>query len=129
MVNKLLKLYLNSKFIRFLLVGGLNTVFGYGVFAFCIFIKLHYTVAALLSTVLGILFNFKTTGIIVFNNNDNRRLIRFFAVYIFMYIICVAMLKLCLILGSANMYINSLIIIIPNSLISYFLMKKFVFNK
>jgi len=41
------KKILERRFIRFLLVGGVNTLFGYGVFVSLIYIGLHYSLAAL----------------------------------------------------------------------------------
>ena len=126
--NGLEKYHIDYKFVKFLFVGLINTIFGYSVFALCIFLKLHYALAVLIATVLGVLFNFKTTGIIVFKNNNNNLIFKFIAVYIVAYILSVLFLKLCLILGFNNMYINSAVIILPNSFITYILMKKFVFN-
>ena len=61
------KKILERRFIRFLLVGGVKTLFGYGVFFSLIYIGLHYSLAALLGTILGILFNFQTVGRLVFD--------------------------------------------------------------
>ena len=88
------KYHIDWKFIKFLFVGGLNTAFGYGVFALFIFLKFHFAVASFLSTVLGILFNFKTTGTIVFKNNDNHLIFRFFGAYAIVYGLNVLGLKL-----------------------------------
>ena len=54
------------RFFRFLLIGAVNTIFGYGVYALLIFLRCDYKIAALAGTVLGVLFNFLTTGRIVF---------------------------------------------------------------
>jgi len=78
---------LRNRFVRFLLVGGLNTAFGYTIFAVCILIGVPYPVAALISTVLGVLFNFKSYGALVFGSHDNRRIFRFFAVYGICYVV------------------------------------------
>ncbi|MGC7556563.1 GtrA family protein, partial [Pandoraea pneumonica] len=48
------------RLVNYFLVGGLNTLFGYGVFAVCLWIGLHYSLAIAISTVLGTLFNFKS---------------------------------------------------------------------
>jgi len=110
----------------FLLVGGLNTLFGYGIFAVFIYFNFHYSLAAALSTVLGILFNFKTTGSLVFKSKDNKLLIKFVGVYLIAYIINV------LFLGILNIYMSNYlagaIIILPLSFFSFILMKKFVFT-
>ena len=117
------------KFIKFIFVGLLNTAFGYGIYALCIYSGLHYALAVLISTILGVIFNFKTTGVIVFKNNDNKRIFRFIAVYIFMCSLSILLLKILLILGLKNMYINNAIIIIPTALTTYVIMKNYVFSK
>lgn len=121
------KYNISWQFVKFLFVGGLNTLFGYSVFAICTFINLHYSLSTLIATILGILFNFKTTGCIVFKNNNNKLLFKFLAVYGFVYLLTLLVLKLFITLGSNNMYINYGIILLPNAILSFILMKKFVF--
>jgi putative flippase GtrA len=114
--------------VRFLFVGAINTLFGYSVFAFFVLIGLHYALAALLGTVLGILFNFKTTGTIVFKNHDNRLILRFFGVYGFMYVIGVANLKLFKELG-VHVLVTAAVFTLPGALLSFWLMRRFVFGE
>jgi putative flippase GtrA len=117
---------LDNRFIRFLLVGVLNTIFGYSVFAFFIFINVHYTVAALVSTICGILFNFKTTGRIVFGNRDNSLLVRFLGVYTITYVIGVSLLRV----STAyqwNLLIAAAVLMPPMAVVSYTLNRLFVF--
>ena len=52
------KLNIDWCFIKFIFVGCLNTLFGYGVFAICNFMGFHYTLSTLTATILGVLFNF-----------------------------------------------------------------------
>ena len=59
-------LSITNKFTKYLFVGILNTVFGYSLFALLIFINLHYTLASLLATIAGVLFNFKTMALRIF---------------------------------------------------------------
>lgn len=120
------KYHIDWKFIKFLFVGGLNTAFGYGIFAFFIFLKIHYSIALFLSTVLGVLFNFKTTGIIVFKNHDNSLIFRFFAAYGIIYGLNLFGLKIFDIINF-NMYFAGFILIFPMAVVSFILMKKFVF--
>ena len=68
-------------FVKFIFVGVLNTAFGYLAYALLLFLGLHYTLAVVLSTIAGVLFNFKTTGTIVFKNNNNKLIFKFVAVY------------------------------------------------
>lgn len=119
---------LRQRFIRFLLVGGLNTVFGYGVWAFLIFIGLHYMTATAIGTIIGILFNFKTTGCLVFRNHNNRLLWRFLSVYGIVYLLNIALLRGFELLN-INLYIAGLIILLPLAGVSFFLMRCFVFKE
>ncbi|HCB11411.1 MAG TPA: polysaccharide biosynthesis protein GtrA [Cyanobacteria bacterium UBA11991] len=123
------KYHLSWQFVKFLFVGFINTVFAYSIFSFFIFIKLHYAIATLLAQILGILFNFKTTGGIVFKNSDNNLVFKFFVVYGFMYFVTVLELKIFTMFSLNNMYINYALIVLPNAMISYMLMKCFVFKK
>jgi putative flippase GtrA len=109
-------------------VGGLNTAFGFSIYTVLIVIHLHYILAALLGQICGILFNFKTTGTIVFKNKNNRLIFRFFAVYLVTYLITIGLLKI-----FDNVNIGSLvagaIIILPIAFLSFLLNKKFVFHQ
>jgi putative flippase GtrA len=113
---------------RFLLVGGLNTVFGYTVFAVLILLHLHYVWAALLGQICGVLFNFKTTGTIVFKNKDNHLIFQFVGVYLVTYLITIALLKILDYYGVSSLAAGA-IVILPVALLAYFLNKKFVFEK
>jgi len=118
----------NSKFIKFILVGILNTAFGYSLFALFIFLNIHYSLAVFLSTVLGVLFNFKTIGKLVFDSHDNSLIFRFIAVYVLLYLINISCLWFFKISGFENMYINGFVLLVPLALISFVLNKKFVFK-
>jgi len=115
------------RFIRFLFVGGINTLFGYFVFSVFILLQIHYSIASLLATILGVLFNYFTTGRIVFNNSDSKLLIKFFGVYGITYLINLLFLK---IFDSyqVNMLVAGAILIFPMAFLSYFLNKTFVFR-
>ena len=123
MLNKLAA----NQFIRFLFIGGVNTLFGYGVFSLLLFLGLHYSLAALLSTILGILFNFKTTGVIVFNSRNNSLIFKFFGVYGVVYVLNVLGLYLFSLVG-ISAYISGAILILPMACVSFVLNKKFVFK-
>jgi putative flippase GtrA len=115
------------QYIRFLMVGGVNTIFGYGVFAALILLHLHYTLAALLSTICGVLFNFKTTGTLVFKNKSNRLIFRFFGVYLITYLLNIGLLKLFAINGVGSLAAQA-ILALPLATISFLLNRKFVFS-
>jgi putative flippase GtrA len=121
------KFNIDIRFIKFLFVGALNTAFGYLAYALFIFLGFVYPLAVLFANVLGVLFNFKTIGGIVFKNKNNKKIFKFFGVYGFLYFLNVGGIKILKILGCQNMYVNGLILVIPLALLSFTLNKKFVF--
>ena len=118
---------LESRFVRFLLVGALNTVFGYSIFAVLILAGVHYAVAALFSTVAGVLFNFRTTGRLVFSSRDNTLLLRFCGVYAISYVVGVLLLKASVAL-SINVLLASAVLSLPMAVFSYSLHRLLVFK-
>jgi len=119
---------LQYRFIRFLLIGVINTIVGYSLFAFFLYIGFHYTIATLFSTILGVLFNFKSIGIFVFESHDNKLIFRFILMYIFIYILNILGLYILKVLNYTNMYWNGLVLIVPLAIISFMLNKFFVFS-
>ena len=115
------------QFVRFLITGGLNTLFGYGMFALLILINVHYVLAVLVAQICGVLFNFKTYGYIVFKNKNNRLILRFVGVYVITYLITIGLLKVFAIYD-VNKLIAGAIILLPVSGISFILNRKFVFK-
>jgi len=118
---------LDIKLIKFFFVAGINTLFGYCIFAFLLYCGLHYSIAGFVATVLGILFNFKTYGSLVFKNKNNKLLFRFLLVYAIMYCVGVSSLWLFSLIR-INAYIGSAIMMIPSGLLGYLLNKKLVFK-
>lgn len=114
---------------KFIFVGILNTIFGYSLFAFFIYLGLYYPIAVLLSTILGVLFNFKTIGRLVFDSNDNGLIFRFILVYAITYLLNIFFLWLLKKLGSENMYIDGFALLIPLAAVSFLLNKFFVFRR
>lgn len=118
---------LQVKLIRFLLVGLMNAAFGYGCFAGFLYLGLHYSMALLLATILGVLFNFKSTGALVFGSKNNRLIFRFVLGYTVVYganVAGIAALKLL----SVNPYIAGIALIVPMALLSFVINNRYVFN-
>lgn len=81
------------------LVGGLNTAFGYSVFLLLIALGLGVAPALAAATIVGIVFNFFTTGKLVFRNADRRALLPFALGYGATYLVNLVTLKELLSLG------------------------------
>jgi putative flippase GtrA len=83
-----------DRILRFVLVGMVNTTFGYGVFSLGILFGFNLATALLFSTVLGVIFNFFSNGIVVFRNADLRNFHRFVFVYGVIYLVNLGLLKI-----------------------------------
>ncbi len=122
-----LRKLLQVSLFRFLLVGVLNAAFGYGCFAGFLYLGLHYSAALLLATVLGVAFNFKSTGALVFGSKNNKLIFRFVAGYGVVYgtnLVGIAALKL---LG-VDPYLAGMALIVPMALLSFVINNRFVFS-
>ena len=125
--HRYLNLSANNRFIRYLFVGLINTVFGYSLFAVLIYLQLHYVLASLLATIAGVLFNFKTIGRVVFKSSDNTLIKRFFGVYAFAYFLNIGGLRL-FSLYHVNMYVAGLMLLVLITPVSFLLNRNFVFK-
>ena len=136
MIKTFLKRYFEPQFIRFVLVAMLNTAFGLFVNYVFLFIFEHllklnhaYVVSNFIATIVSILFNFKTYGILVFKNKDNKLILRFLAVTTFTYLLNIGGIALLEHLGSKNNYINLTIMAVPVGLLNYVLNSIFVYKR
>ena len=136
MIKDFLKRYFEPQFIRFVLVAMLNTAFGLFINYVFLFIFEHllklnhaYVVSNFIATIVSILFNFKTYGILVFKNKDNKLILRFLAVTTFTYLLNVGGIALLEHLGSKNNYINLTIMAVPVGLLNYVLNSIFVYKR
>ncbi|MBU2264768.1 GtrA family protein [Patescibacteria group bacterium] len=123
----ILKFYKNQLF-RYVFVAGTNVIVGYGIFALLIFLKLHYILAITVATIFGILFGFKTLGVLVFNNKNNLLIFKYLIVWVIVYLLNIAGLTVLNYL-KINNYIAGLIILIPLAGLGFLLNNKFVFKK
>jgi len=121
------RLLFDRQFHRFIAVGVLNTAVGYGLFALFIFLGLHYILASLFATVLGVLFNFHSIGNLVFGQHNYQLIFRFFAVYGITYLLSIAFLAVFDFFG-VDMYLAGALLLAPMAVISFFLNKYHVFG-
>lgn len=142
---------IENKLIRFLFVGVLNTAFGYLMYLFFIWIGVHYALALFCALLVGVFFNFHTIGGLVFQYKNYRMIWMFYLVYFAVYLLNVGELyllrrsgiyefilvlpyleiihELPINLTKAGDGIGQAIVLIPNSLLSFFLNRKLVFSK
>jgi len=121
--------FIEEKFFKFLFVGALNTLFSYCLYAFFITIGLVANLALFLQYILGVLWNFKTTGSIVFKNNDNKLIFKFVLSYVFTFILNSFLLNFLIYTLKLNEYLSQAILILPIAFISFLIFKLWVFKK
>ena len=118
------------KQIRFLLVGVLNTFFGYAAYAVFLFVGFPYPVALLLATICGIIFNYFNFGKFVFSSNhDWLAFSKFVTVYAAIYAINVVGLCVLMQYFLIDPYAGQLICVPPSVLLSWLLMNYWVFRR
>lgn len=120
--------HIKSKFIRFLFVGGLNTVFGYGLYCLLIWLGVPFVWATLVSHVLGVLFNFMTTGTLVFEDSDVRKIFKFVLNYVVTYFINIGTNKSLQVWFGCNAYVAGAGATVFTAIVSFFILKRFVYN-
>jgi putative flippase GtrA len=117
---------LKHQFVRFILVGVLNSAFGYTCYALFLGAGLNYALALLLATFLGVIFNFKSTGALVFGSHNNRLIFRFVCSYAVVYLVNAAGIKVLAQFGISH-YLGGALLLIPMAVAAYALNKRFVF--
>ena len=88
---------------------------------------MHYTLAVILSTIAGVLFNFKTTGTLVFKNHNNKLIFKFVAVYAITATLGIIILRIAE-LAHINLYFAGLVSTGVCAIISFLLNKNWVFK-
>lgn len=112
------------RFVRFLLVGLLNTAVGYAIFAVLILLRLPIALALGISTALGVIFNYFSTGSLVFARYRWQRFWHFVCGYFAIYVVNVAALY-----GLDRMSVSTLLaqaLLLPPIVGMSFLMSKYI---
>lgn len=118
---------IDEKFFKFLFVGALNALFSYTIYALFLWIGLIPNVALFFQYIIGVLWNFKTTGIIVFKNHDNRLIFKFITSYVITF--CVNSILLNILIRFINEYLAQALLVLPVAILSFLIFKFWVFKK
>ena len=121
---KTLAPFVRNHLIRFVFVGAVNALFGLTIFALSLnLLKLNYAISLAITYVFGIIFNFFSTGYVVFDNLRFRFLIPFIIVYLSMYCVNFILLKVLSINGIGAVHAQALLII-PMALMTFFSLRQ-----
>lgn len=113
--------------LKFIATGLLNTAFGYSLYALFLFFGLSVSISLGASTILGVLFNFKTIGTIVFKSNNNALIFKFIFVYALTFCINLYLIRILVDAGLSS-YLAGAAVIIPLAAVSFIANKYFVFK-
>lgn len=119
---------LEPQFVRFLLAGLANTVFGLAVYSAAVHFGLATWAALLAGILAGLAFNFVTLGGYAFRDLSLQRLPRFVACYGATYLVNLGALHL---LHSyiADLIVCQVILTPPMAVFSYLCLSRFVFRR
>jgi putative flippase GtrA len=115
------------QFLKFLVVGALNTLFGYSVFAGLVLAGVPPVPALVLTYVVGVLFNFMTTRRFVFSSSPRASLLRFIGAYVVIYFFNLGLYKLFELAGAVPLVAQALCLPVV-AVFSFFLFKFQVFR-
>ena len=111
-----------NRFIRFVLVGVLNTAFGYGVYALFVLLGAAPQIALLMQFAVGAVWNYFTHARLVFDTTGYRKMPAYLACYAGLYLLNAALLGLLMAQGVgplvAQAVILPLIVVLSFALIS-----------
>lgn len=115
------------QFLRFLVVGVLNTAISYLIYAALLAIGLNFAYANLGAVLLGIVISFKNHARLVFRQNDNRLIVRYACFWLLIYGANIAIIAWLKSLGF-NSYSAGAVALAPIVVLSFVLQKFFVFR-
>ena len=124
----MLRKLFNLRGIRFLLVGGLNTIFGFAVFSIIVCLGGQTWHALLGGNLMGIVFNFLTIGGVVFCDISLRRLPRFALTYLGLLSLNLILIGQLTSAFQLDRITTQALLTAPMAILSYLIVSKFVFS-
>ena len=117
-------------FLNFLKVGFLNTFFGYSIYVTFLFLGFSFRISLIISTILGVLFNYSTFGKFVFRYSLNfKSLFKFIFLYVIVYFINFYLLLFLSKTTNLVPYIGQVVCIPFVILLNWFVLNFWVYEK
>jgi putative flippase GtrA len=115
-----------KKLFIFLLVGFINTLFGYTIYVLLVINNFDYKAAITISTIIGVIFNYISTGRFVFKYNRFNRIIPFISVYTLIYLVNLLLITFFLNIGF-NELLSGAFALMPVVTLTFYLLNKYVY--
>lgn len=129
LVEQSIPRYLRKTKVRFLGVGLLNTIVGYGIFSILIFVDLPYLAALLIATLVGVTFNYFSIGRLVFRSSGGLIIyVKFIAAYAVVYFVNSVGLEVSVKFFKIVPYLGQALCVLPSVLLSWLLMNHWVYK-
>lgn len=121
-----------NKFLKFIIAGFINTIFGFSIYSFLIFLNTDYKLSIFISTVAGIFFNFFSYRKVfdkkfIFKFN-NFIFIKFLITYSIIYFLNIYLLESIILFLDNNFYLAQIFSLIPCIIVNWLLLNLFVFR-
>jgi putative flippase GtrA len=116
------------QFVRFIAVGSLNFAFYYSMFTSLHLLGLTPTQCVVIATVIAVLFNFGTTGRIVFRSRNAWLLPKFVSIYVVQTLLNIGSLRLLIAAGVPVLIAEALVVAVL-AVLTFFALKRFVFTE
>lgn len=122
---------MDKRFIKFILVGILNTAIGYGTYSVLIFLNINYIIANTISTIVGISCSYLLNKKITFNDikTNKKTPLKFISVYALSYILGTINLSVLVKICNVNEYTAGFVNLFITTFISWFGHKYFSFKE
>lgn len=130
MISKIKELFKYQQ-IRFLFVGGLNTIVGYGSFALLLLTGMNYLLANTISYIVGVIHSYIWNRKFTFKSKNKSilEIVKFVLVYVVNYLIGLLSLYILVDIFKIDKYIAGALNLIITTLISWFGHKYFSFRQ
>lgn len=120
----------NHRVVKFLCVGLLNTAFGYSVYAALVYVGIHYSLALLIATILGVIFNYFSFGRILFQGRGGLIVFgKFVTAYGTVYFFNAFILELFTSNLQLSPYVAQVICIFPTIFLNWLLVNYWVYKR
>ena len=124
----MIKYLLAKRFVRYLVMGGLNTLFGFVIYGAFVFLNMPTWAALLGGNLAGIVFNFFTMGGIVFKDLSIYRMPLFVLCYLVVYLINLESIAWMTPITGGRVTAQA-VLALPMAVFSYLLLANLVFRK
>ncbi len=117
----------SSRFLRFLLVGGLNTAVNYGIYALLLFAGLGHLAAITISFGIGLVISFRAHARFVFDGGGYPAFAIYVGSWLLLYALNATILDL-LVRQGMDEYLAGAILVPPFALLAFFVLRHVVFR-